>query len=120
MSLFDEIGGEAAVDAAVKIFYNKVLDDTSLRPFFMATDMEEQVAKQKNFLIYAFGGPVHYSGKSLRAAHAPLLKQGLSLEHFKAVAMHLRATLEQLEIEPHVIEQVMDIVGGTQKDVLGQ
>ena len=34
MSLFDEIGGEAAVNAAVDLFYRKVLRDPRISSFF--------------------------------------------------------------------------------------
>ena len=33
-AIFDEIGGEPAVSAAVEIFYGKVLDDPSLAGYF--------------------------------------------------------------------------------------
>jgi len=39
-SLFDRIGGQAAVDAAVGIFYSKVLADELLAPFFKNTDLD--------------------------------------------------------------------------------
>ncbi len=118
-SLFEKIGGEAAVDAAVKIFYHKVLDDPKVRHFFVATDMEAQLAKQKNFLTYAFGGPIQYKGKSLRVAHAPMVKDGLNLGHFNVVVRHLRDTLEELGVQPLHIDMVMEIVASTQEDVLG-
>ncbi len=77
-SLFDRLGGAAAVDAAVDLFYRKVLADPTVNSFFDTTDMEGQRAKQKAFLTMAFGGPNNYSGKDLRAAHAPLVAKGLS------------------------------------------
>ena len=49
-SLYDQIGGEAAVDAAVDIFYRKVLADDRISQFFEDVDMERQAAKQKSFL----------------------------------------------------------------------
>ncbi len=33
-SLFERIGGEPAVDAAVDLFYRKVLQDKSIKKFF--------------------------------------------------------------------------------------
>jgi len=40
-AIFDEIGGEPAVSAAVEIFYGKVLDDPSLAGYFDRVDMAE-------------------------------------------------------------------------------
>lgn len=119
-SLFDRLGGEAAVDAAVDRFYEKVLADDRIRSFFESVDMNRQRQKQKNFLTYAFGGPVNYSGKSMRAAHAKLVSDGgLNESHFGAVAEHLQATLEDLGVAPDLIGEVMAIAGSTHDDVLG-
>lgn len=117
-SLFDRLGGEAAVNAAVDIFYRKVLSDPSINEFFDSTDMAGQHSKQKSFLTMAFGGPNNYSGKDLRAAHAPLVERGLNDSHFGAVAGHLQATLQELDVAANLIDEVMSIAGSTHDDVL--
>ncbi|MDG4550574.1 MAG: group 1 truncated hemoglobin [Candidatus Contendobacter sp.] len=119
-SLFDKLGGEAAIDAAVDLFYRKVLSDDSINHFFETTDMERQRAKQKAFLTMVFGGPNHYTGKDLRAAHAPLVAKGLNDAHFDAVARHLRATLEELGVTADQINEVMALAGSTRDDVLSR
>ncbi|HIG30780.1 MAG TPA: group 1 truncated hemoglobin, partial [Verrucomicrobiales bacterium] len=53
-TLFNRLGGEAAVDAAVEKFYDKVLSDNRIKHFFADTDMEKQRGHQKKFLTYAF------------------------------------------------------------------
>ncbi|MCK4742194.1 MAG: group 1 truncated hemoglobin [Sulfuriflexus sp.] len=118
-TLFEKIGGEGAVDAAVDIFYRKVLSDDSISHFFETTDMEAQHAKQKAFLTMAFGGPNNYTGADMRAAHAPLVAKGLNESHFNAVAGHLQATLEELNVPADLIAEVMAIAGSTKDDVLG-
>ena len=85
MSLFDEIGGEGAVNAAVDIFYRKVLKDDRINRFFEGVDMDKQAAKQKAFLSVAFGGPNRYSGADMRRGHAHLVARGLNDSHFDAV-----------------------------------
>ena len=119
-SLYEQLGGEAAVNAAVDIFYRKVLSDDSISQFFESTDMEEQRAKQKSFLTMAFGGPNNYNGKDLRTAHAQLAKDGLNESHFNAVAGHLQETLSELNVPDDLAGQVMAIAASTQKDVLNQ
>ena len=83
MSVYDLIGGAAAVDAAVDIFYRKVLVDDRISEFFDTVDMEDQHTKQKAFLTMAFGGPNNYTGKDMREAHAHM---NLTEVHFTAVA----------------------------------
>jgi hemoglobin len=119
LSLYERIGGEAAILAAVDIFYERVLQDPLTRPFFTALDMAAQARKQTAFMAWAFGGPAEYRGRDLRTAHAPLVRQGLGQQHFDAIAGHLRATLEQLEIEPELIAEALAIVAGTRDQVLG-
>ncbi|MCH7863778.1 MAG: group 1 truncated hemoglobin [Proteobacteria bacterium] len=119
-SLYERLGGEAAVNAAVDIFYRKVLADSSISDFFDTTDMDEQRNKQKAFLSMAFGGPNEYSGKDMREAHAPLVEKGLNDSHFDAVAGHLDATLRELGVADDLIGEAMAIAAGTRDDVLGR
>lgn len=120
-SLYERIGGEAAVMAAVDLFYRKVLADPRIKHFFEALDMPAQVQKQVAFMSRAFGGPLQYQGRDLREAHKDLVaKKGLTDAHFDAVAEHLNATLVELKVPADVIQDVMALVGGTRKDVLSR
>jgi hemoglobin len=119
-TLYERIGGAAAVDAAVDVFYRKVLSDPRISRFFDEVDMDRQRAKQKSFLAMVFGGPNTYTGKDMRTAHAPLVKRGLDDSHFDAVAGHLQATLMELGVAKDCIDEVMAIAGSTRDDVLGR
>ncbi|MBL4602551.1 MAG: group 1 truncated hemoglobin [Emcibacteraceae bacterium] len=116
-NLFERIGGDAAVDAAVDVFYKKVLSDDSISHFFETTDMDAQREKQKKFLTVAFGGPNDYSGKDMRAAHAKL--DNITEAHFTSVAGHLQATLEELGVPEAEVSEAMLIAASTHDDVLG-
>jgi hemoglobin len=118
-SLYERIGGDAAVMAAVDGFYKRVLADPVTAPFFNETDMNAQARKQMSFMAHAFGGPDEYKGKDLRTAHAQLVKdRGLSDVHFDAVAGHLKATLEELGVAEDLVEEVLTLVGSTRGEVL--
>ena len=117
-SLYNRIGGEAAVSLTAGIFYRKVLNDDRIKEFFDDTDMEAQIAKQKSFLTMAFGGPNNYTGKDLRTAHAPLVKRGMGDQHFNAVVELLGETLAQLQVGKDIIKEVTAIAESTRKDVL--
>lgn len=119
-SLYEQIGGEAAVNAAVDIFYRKVLADDRISRFFEGVDMEKQAAKQKGFLTFAFGGPHRYTGKDMRQAHAHLVKQGLNDSHFDAVMENLAATLQELNVPQNLIAEMAAIAESTRNDVLGR
>ncbi|WP_419608281.1 group I truncated hemoglobin [Thiolapillus sp.] len=119
-SLFEKLGGEAAVDAAVDIFYRRVLSDHRINRFFENVDMEKQAAKQKAFLTMAFGGPNNYTGADMRKAHAHLVEKGLNDTHFDAVMEHLTGTLEELKVPKELIDEVAAIAESTRNDVLGR
>jgi len=120
MGLYEEIGGAGAVDAAVDIFYRKVLKDDRINRFFTGVDMARQAAKQKAFLTLAFGGPNHYTGLDMRKGHAHLVSKGLNDTHFDAVIENLAATLKELKVPDHLIGQVAAIAESTRKDVLSR
>ena len=119
-SLYEQLGGEAAVNAAVDIFYRKVLSDHRINRFFENSDIEKQAAKQKAFLTMAFGGPNNYTGVDMRQAHAHLLKFGLDDSHFDAVMEHLGGTLTELNVPQGLIDQVAAIAESTRNDILGR
>ena len=119
-SLYEKLGGEAAVDAAVDIFYRKVLADDRINKFFDDVDMDKQAAKQKAFMTMAFGGPNNYTGTDMREGHAHLVKQGLNDSHFDAVVENLGATLTELGVSDELIGEVVAVCEPTRNDVLGK
>jgi len=119
-SLFEQIGGDAAVNAAVDVFYRKVLADDRINQFFEGIDMDKQSAKQKAFLTMALGGPHEYTGKDMRDGHAHLVAKGLNDSHFDAVMENLGATLTELGVPDDLITQAAAIAESTRNDVLGR
>jgi hemoglobin len=118
-SLFERIGGEGAVMAAVDLFYKKVMDDPLLSPFFSELDLGAQVRKQVAFMGWAFGSGQRYSGRDLGEAHARLVRErGLGDVHFDAVARHLESTLNELEIPAELIAEALGVVSGVRSQVL--
>lgn len=117
-TLYEQLGGEAAVNAAVDIFYRKVLADERIAHFFDDVDMERQAAKQKAFLTYAFGGPNNYTGLDMRRGHKHLVERGLNDSHFDAVVEDLHATLTELGVGAEQIAQIKDICESVRNDVL--
>ncbi|MDP8243550.1 MAG: group 1 truncated hemoglobin [Candidatus Hinthialibacter antarcticus] len=119
-SLYDRLGGKDAVEAAVEIFYRKVLTDDRISRFFEGVDMDQQIAKQKGFLTMAFGGPNNYSGKDMRDGHKHLVAQGLDDSHVDAVIENLGATLKELGVDDAAIGEVAAIANSVRDDVLNR
>lgn len=119
-SLFDRLGGESAIQSAVGLFYEKILADESLAPFFAGLDMDKQIQKQIAFMTMAFGGPHAYGGRELRDAHSGLVKRGLTDTHFDRVAALLGETLSELGVDPEASKEALELVAGTRSHVLSR
>lgn len=116
--LYELLGGETAVQAATVGFYERVMSDPSLAPYFKGLNMDAQVKKFVGFMTMALGGPHQYTGKDLRTAHQRLVNDGLGDAHFDAVLVHLEQTLIELGIESDLIAQTLELVASTHADVL--
>jgi hemoglobin len=120
LTLYEQLGGEAAVNAAVDAFYRKVLLDDRVSGFFDDVDMDRQAAKQKAFLTMVFGGPNSYTGLDMRKGHAHLVAKGLNDSHFDAIIELLGATLKELGVADDLIAQVAATAQTTRNDVLNR
>lgn len=119
-SLYEQLGGAAAIDQAVEVFYRKMLADERVAGFFDDVDMERQIGKQRAFLTMVLGGPNNYTGRDMRSAHAHLVKRGLSDLHVDVVIEHLGGTLAELGATAEQIGQVAAIANSVRGDVLGR
>lgn len=118
VSLFERLGGQAAVNQAVEIFYRKMLCDERVSYFFDDIDMDKQILKQKGFLTMVFGGPNQYSGRNMREGHRHLLEKGLNDSHVDIVLEHLAATLKELGAHENDIAEVISVANSVRSDVL--
>ena len=114
------MGGEGAVNAAVDIFYRKVLLDDRINSFFTDVDMDEQIKKQKAFLTFAFGGPNHYSGLNMKEAHTRLVNKGMNDTHVDVVIELLGGTLKELGVTSDLIGEVAAVAESVRGQVLGR
>jgi methyl-accepting chemotaxis protein len=114
-SLFDRLGGRAAITAVVGQFYERIMADPELAPFFTDIDMRKQQGHMRRFLTVATGGPGRYDGRSIREAHQPL---NLEQHHFDLVAGHLVETLKALGVSAALIDEVVAAVAPLAADVI--
>eukprot|EP00978_Attheya_sp_CCMP212_P018295 scaffold49887_cov48-Attheya_sp.AAC.2 len=112
-SLFERIGGEPAVHAAVDVFYKRILEDLKLVRFFEGVDMERLKKHQMEFISFAFTNePEYVSGHEfMMEAHMKLFeKYGLNETHFDLIAAHFHATLTSLGLSPELVDEAVDVV----------
>jgi truncated hemoglobin YjbI len=116
-SLYERLGGEAAVNVAVDKFYVRVLADDRINHFFENLDMVAQANKQKAFLTMVFGGPHTYTGRDMRVSHAHL---ALTEEHYNAVMENLSNTLRDMGVGETDIQEVAALAGTVKDDILNR
>jgi hemoglobin len=106
-SLYDTIGGEPALTIVVDDFYDRVMGDPELSGFFAGTNMNRLKGRQVEFFAEALGGPVTYSGASMRDAHAG---RGIGQQHFDLVAGHLVSSLAAAGVGEGEIKQIVEAI----------
>jgi len=102
-SIYDQIGGPAAVHLAVDQLYERLLADPELAPYFAGRDMDRLRRHMRPFIAAALGGAEIYRGRDMGAAHAGL---GITDVHFDRTVGHLVAVLEQLSVDPQSIAAI--------------
>ena len=116
-SLYSQVGGEAAVRAVVTEFYNRVLSDQALAPYFRHKQRKGLEESQVQFFTQALGGPKIYQGPSMADAHKNL---HITARNFDRVAVHLKETLESLGVESGHIDTIMNTVAPLKGDIVNE
>lgn len=114
-SLFDRLGGEGSIKNVVNDFYERVLADADLAPYFVDVDMKSLRQHQFEMISAATGGPLQYTGREMGSAHADL---GIAPEHFDRVVMHLVASLGAAGVAEGDIADVAAALGPLKPDVV--
>ena len=116
-TIYEQLGGEPAMEKAVNSFYEKVLSDDELIEFFEGVNMNKLKAHQKNFFTMALGGPNIYAGRDMRKAHEHMKLKDL---HFDLIKKHLGDTLAELGANATQVKSAMDIVEPLRNDILNK
>ena len=94
-SVYDQVGGFVSVRKIILEFYNRVLDEDELIPYFKTIDMERQIDHQTKFISMLLGGPASFSDKHLEHVHKQMSIQN---DHFDLVKDILEETLEDFTL----------------------
>ena len=107
VTLYEEIGGRPALQAAVGIFYRRLLADPELAWFFPGGVGDRHRAFLVTALGEALGGPERYRGPVLADAHRDL---GITDAQFYQAVAHLCASLDELGVPRGLANRVIAIV----------
>jgi hemoglobin len=113
-SIYDAIGGYAAIEAVVDDFYIRVLADSQLSGFFAGSNLNRLKGKQVEFFSAALGGPEPYSGAPMKQVHQG---RGIMMSHFLLVANHLSDSLSAAGVPPATIDEIIGAIAPLAADI---
>jgi hemoglobin len=115
VSDYDAIGGGPAVSAVVNDFYERVLGDPQLAPYFEGIDIPRLKRHQVLLVTQVLGGPYNYDGRPLAEAHASL---AVDHDDFTAVAGHLTGAMRDAGVPEDIIMRAIAAVAATEPDIV--
>jgi hemoglobin len=114
-TLYDRLGGREGIEAVVDDFYDRLVADEALGPFFEGADMESLRRTQADFLCEAAGGPERYTGPDIREAHAHV---PFEPRHIETAVDHLYASLDAFDVTGEDADAVVNAVAEYESDLL--
>lgn len=117
MTLYDQIGGAETIDKLIVAFYQRVLADPLLAPFFEHASVDKLQTMQKAFFSIALGGPTPDSQIDLVKSHQG---RGIKVKHLSRFTEHLMQTLSEIGVEEEAARRVYDRIATYANDILGE
>jgi hemoglobin len=114
-SLYDRLGGKAAITAVVDEFVARVAADARINKFFASTDIPALKMHLVNQICEAAGGPCKYTGRSMKEAHQGM---GVSAADFGALVEDLVAALDKFKVGEKEKSELLSLLGPMQGDIV--
>lgn len=118
-SLYNRLGGKAAITAVVDSFVAYVAADDRINSFFQTTVAKGGIPKFKKHLVNqiceASGGPCKYKGKSMKEAHRGM---GVKGEHFGALVEDLIKALDHFKVGAKEKGELLAVLGPMKNDIV--
>jgi hemoglobin len=114
-SLYERLGGHAAVVAVVDDFTANVGADARINKFFANADMVRVKAKLVEQIGNATGGPEKYTGRSMTDVHKNM---GVSDADFTALVEDLVKTLNKFKVPMKEQGELLTILGSLKPQIV--
>jgi hemoglobin len=114
-TLYDRLGGHDGIRAVVDDFYDRLVADEELGPFFEDADMERLRKTQTDFLCEAAGGPETYDAAPVREAH---LHVPFTPDHIQRAVELLYESLDAFDVPEEDAEAVVEAVAAYEAELL--
>jgi hemoglobin len=114
-SLYDRLGGIEAITAVVGSFRDRVAADDRINLKFARTDLARLTKMLIDQVCEATGGPCHYTGRSMKQAHASMR---VTDGEFDALVQDLVATLKQFNVGKHEQDELLGLLGPMRSEIV--
>lgn len=114
-SLYDRLGGKAAITAVIDEFVAKVAADNRINGRFATTDMPKLKRHLVDQVCAASGGPCVYTGRDMKTTHAGMR---LTNADFDALVQDLVATLDKFKVGEREKQELLALLSPMRKDIV--
>jgi len=115
-TLFERVGGEQTIRELIHEFYDRVIADPELKPFFTNTSMGKLRRMQREFFSAALDGPIAYTGRPLSYVHHG---RGITKHHFALYVGHLIDTLQGHGINDLEVQDIISRISTYAEEITG-
>lgn len=116
-SLYDRLGGKAAIDKVVEDFVGNIAADPSIFPRFAKSDIPKVKRLIAEQICEATGGPCKYTGRDMKTTHKGM---NLTVAEFNATGAALAKALDMNKVPATEKNELLTAIGGMQNDIVGQ
>jgi len=114
-SLYDRIGGLAAINALTESWVARVGGDDRANGKFARTDIPRLMKEVADQLCEATGGPCTYTGRSMLETHAGMKT---TAGEFDVVMQHLGAALDELHFPKPEQDELVELLRPMRDDIV--
>lgn len=115
--LYERLGKREGIRAVVDDFYDRLLVDEQLGPFFEGANLEKLRRTQTDFLCEAAGGPETYDAEPVRAAHLHVPFEPADIQ--RAIEL-LYESLDAFDVPGEDAEAVAGAVAAFEEELLAR
>ena len=114
-SLYERLGGNAAIMAVVENFRDRVAGDDRINGKFAKSDLARLTQMLIDQVSEATGGPNRYTGRSMKDAHAGM---AVTSGEFNALVEDLVATLNHFKVGSKEKDELLGALGPMKGDIV--
>lgn len=114
-TLYDRLGGKAAIEAVVGDFLARVSQDERINAPFAGAHLPRLSRRLVELVCAASGGPCTYSGRDMKTVHTGM---GITHAQFDALAGHLVAALDKFHVPAREKGELLGAIGPMRGDIV--